>query len=118
MENGLAHILPGCTGCGLCVKACPGKIISIVDATATAAVLCSNTEKGAVAKKKCANACIGCRKCVRECPFHAITVEDNLAKIDYEKCEHCGGHCAEICVTSCIWLRQGAKSSKNTTTSM
>jgi Na+-translocating ferredoxin:NAD+ oxidoreductase RNF subunit RnfB len=102
MECGLARVDASlCTGCGLCVKACPNNIITIEDASVGCVVLCENTEKGAVVRKKCKAACLGCTKCVRECPSAAITVENFLAKIDYEKCTGCG-HCAEICVTKCI----------------
>jgi Na+-translocating ferredoxin:NAD+ oxidoreductase RNF subunit RnfB len=102
MEDGLARIdKRHCTGCGLCVKACPNKLITVEDASIPVAVLCENTEKGAVVRKKCENGCIACRKCARECPSEAIIVEDNLAVIDYEKCTCCG-HCAEICITKCI----------------
>jgi ferredoxin len=104
VEDGLAHIIKRlCTGCGLCVKACPNKLITVEDAAETSFILCKNIEKGGVARKKCANACLGCKKCARECPSGAITIEDNLARIDYDKCTHCE-HCAETCVTSCIQL--------------
>ncbi len=38
-------------------------------------VSCVNKDKGAAARKACANACIGCGKCVKECPFEAITLK-------------------------------------------
>jgi len=102
LENGLARINPRlCTGCGLCVKTCPNKLIAIEKKSIAVAVLCKNIEKGAVARKKCSNCCLGCGKCARECSAGAIIVKDNLAEIDYEKCTGCG-HCADICVSHCI----------------
>ncbi|MCL2243791.1 MAG: RnfABCDGE type electron transport complex subunit B [Treponema sp.] len=101
MENDLAHITKNCTGCGLCVKVCPNNLISIKNASTPAFVACSNIEKGAVARKKCTSGCIACTKCVRECLDGAITIENNLAKIDSEKCTGCG-RCIEVCVTKCI----------------
>ena len=102
IENGLAHVdTRKCTGCGLCAKNCPGGIIFMEADTITTVVTCKNTEKGAAVRKKCSSGCIGCMRCVRECPAEAITVKDNLAVIDYEKCEGCG-KCAEVCVTKCI----------------
>lgn len=105
IENGLAHIdTRKCTGCGLCAKTCPNHVISIMSDVEVMVVECNNTEKGAVARKKCSRACIGCKKCEKECPAGAITVTNNLAHIDYEKCTDCG-HCAEVCPSGVIDCR-------------
>ena len=104
MEDGLARInTPLCTGCGLCIKACPSNLISIISSDTAVFVACQNNEKGAVVRKKCSAGCIACRKCVKECPDQAIVIENNLAIIDHEKCSGCG-HCAHICMTKCIQL--------------
>ena len=68
---------------------------------AATAVLCSNKQKGADARKACQNACIGCKKCEKVCPSGAVAVTDNLAVIDYTKCTHCG-LCAAECPTGCL----------------
>ncbi|MBR5497676.1 MAG: RnfABCDGE type electron transport complex subunit B [Clostridia bacterium] len=100
--DSLAHVDPRkCIGCSLCVKTCPKHIISIIPKNASTAVMCSNEEKGAVARKNCKNACIGCKKCQLNCPEKAITVTNNVAKIDYSKCSGCGV-CADVCPTKCI----------------
>ncbi|MCL2175838.1 MAG: RnfABCDGE type electron transport complex subunit B [Treponema sp.] len=102
MEEGLAHIIKDlCTGCGLCVKACPNKIITIENADIPVVIACKNIEKGAVVRKKCTYGCIACTKCVKECPEGAIVIEENLAKIDYAKCNGCR-KCVEVCMTKCI----------------
>ena len=114
LENNLARINTRlCTGCGLCIKACPNNIISAENSGIAVAVLCKNTEKGAIVRKKCSKGCIGCGKCACKCPAMAITMEDNLAIIDYDKCtsfqralasegkQNCT-HCADKCVTGCI----------------
>lgn len=102
IRDSLAHIDAGkCIGCGLCVKACPKNIISIIPKNARVTVMCSNEEKGAVARKNCKSACIGCKKCQLNCPEKAITVANNLAIIDYSKCTGCG-LCADNCPTNCI----------------
>lgn len=102
MQDGIARIDRRiCIGCGLCVKNCPKGIISLVPDVAKTAVLCSNKEKGALARKACGNACIGCKKCEKSCPENAITVVDNLAVIDYQKCTGCG-ICVENCPTKCL----------------
>lgn len=107
--NGVAVVDPKrCTGCGLCAKACPNSIISITDALRTVHVKCSNKEKGAVARKQCKVACIGCMKCEKTCPHDAVHVENNLARIDYEKCTSCG-ECAAVCPTGAIFDRNPNK---------
>lgn len=105
LKDGIAHINPDiCIGCGMCVKKCPKNIIKLVPQTAKIAVMCNNKEKGGAARKKCKNACIGCKKCELNCPSGAIEVENNLATVDYSKCTHCRGICAEVCPTKCIHI--------------
>ena len=100
--DGIAQVeTERCIGCGLCVGTCPKKIITMLGQTTTVAVMCSNTQKGADARKACTNACIGCKKCEKTCPHGAIAVENNLAVIDYEKCNHCGA-CIKECPTGCL----------------
>jgi len=102
MEKGLVHIIKDlCNGCGLCVKTCPNKLIVVDKTSLPVIVACKNIEKGAVVRKKCSVGCIACTKCVKECPDGAIVMEDNLAKIDYEKCSGCG-KCVDVCMTKCI----------------
>ena len=105
IENGIAQIDPYiCTGCGICSKVCPNQVIHVVPSASTIAVLCSNTEPGAGARKACSHACIGWRRCERECPEGAITVRNNLASINYDKCVSCG-ICAETCPTGAAQVR-------------
>jgi len=104
LENGLARVNANCTGCGLCVKTCPTRIISINDGGMKPVIACSNIEKAAAVRSKCTKCCLGCGRCVRECPEKAVVMENNLAKIDYGKCNKCM-HCIEVCVTKCIQVR-------------
>lgn len=95
--DGVARVnRENCVACGMCVKACPQSIIDLVPKKNQVHVLCSSTDKGAVARKNCDNACIGCMKCTKVCNFDAIHVEDNLARIDQSKCKSCG-----LCVLEC-----------------
>lgn len=105
-ETGLPEVdEEKCTGCGACAKACPRNIIELRPKGPKGrrmVVLCNSKDKGAVAKKACANACIGCGKCVKTCEkFEAITLENNLAYIDPEKCKLCR-KCEEACPTGAI----------------
>ncbi len=85
-----------CTGCGVCVKICPTKVLELMPEKSHVWIACNNTQKGALVRKGCETGCIACMKCVKECPKEAITVEDNIAHIDYEKCNSC-----QICVVVC-----------------
>ena len=97
MRDGIAHVdATRCIGCGLCAAGCPKHVIGMLPKTATVAVMCSNRDKGAVARKVCTNACIACKKCEKTCPNGAITVVENLAVVDYEQCDRCG-LCKDVC---------------------
>jgi Na+-translocating ferredoxin:NAD+ oxidoreductase RNF subunit RnfB len=117
IENNLARIDPRkCSGCEICVKACPVGILSVTPLPVHVVVMCKNTEKGAKIKDKCSAGCIGCMKCVKACHAEAITVNESLAVIDYSKCDGCEVpslqsetdasesryKCAEVCVKKCI----------------
>lgn len=102
LADGIAHVNTSlCLGCGLCVRTCPKSIIYMLPQECKTAVMCSNKQKGADARKACKNACIACKKCEKACPSGAITVIDNLATIDYSKCTHCGA-CVGECPTGCL----------------
>ena len=85
-----------CVGCGLCVKTCPKGLIELVPESKHVAVQCSNRDKGPTVKMVCSAGCIGCMLCTRICQHDAIHVENNLARVDYEKCVQCGA-----CVGKC-----------------
>lgn len=100
--NGVAVVdRESCVACGMCAKACPHGIIELLPKKNLVTVQCSSKAKGAATRKVCTNGCIGCMKCQKVCKFEAITVENNLAKIDPEKCKNCG-LCAKECPTGAI----------------
>ncbi len=101
-DEGVVHIdRDKCTGCGACVDACPVGIIDLVAVDMRVHIRCSNHDKGKVAKSVCQVACIACQMCVKRCPYDAIHMENDIAVIDYGKCQNCG-ICAAVCPTNAI----------------
>ena len=90
-----------CVACGKCVSTCPNNIIELIPYEAQQKVMCSSHDKGKAVKQACDVGCIGCMMCTKVCESDAIKVENNLAKIDYSKCTHCG-KCAEKCPVKII----------------
>lgn len=85
-----------CTSCGKCVQACPKNLIVLTLKDKKVRVACNSSEKGVDTRKVCPVGCIACKQCEKVCVYDAIKVENNLARIDPEKCVECGA-----CVTKC-----------------
>jgi Na+-translocating ferredoxin:NAD+ oxidoreductase RNF subunit RnfB len=90
-----------CTGCGKCEQACPRKVISILPASKTVMVACNSRDRGAEKKRNCQFACIACGICVKVCPFDSPVMENNLSKINPDRCRVCG-LCRMKCPTKAI----------------
>lgn len=102
MVNGVAVIdREKCTACMKCIEICPKKIIDLVPYDNHAVVMCKSEDTGKEVRGKCSIGCIGCKICVKNCPEDAFTFENNLAKINYEKCTNCMT-CVEKCPTKAI----------------
>lgn len=97
IRNGVAVVDEDlCVGCMACASACPRGLIVPVDPGRNVVIACNSMAKGAVTTRGCTIGCVGCGLCKRICPKDAITVENNLAVIDYSKCDNCG-LCATVC---------------------
>lgn len=95
--EGLAVVDAGkCRACRKCVKACPRGLISMVPRSQNVLIACRNLDRGKKAKEVCAMSCIACRICEKACPEQAIAMSENLAVIDFTKCDQCAV-CAEKC---------------------
>ncbi len=85
-----------CVGCMACAAACPRDLIIPVEPDRNVVIACASLAKGAITMKGCSAGCIACGLCKKTCPQGAITLEQNLARIDYSKCDNCG-KCATVC---------------------
>ena len=82
-ENGLPVVIDElCTGCGMCVKACPRAIIELHPADREVFVFCKNHYDPKTAQAVCDVACIGCGICARKSDG-GVVMKDGLAVIDW-----------------------------------
>ncbi|MBE6886618.1 MAG: 4Fe-4S dicluster domain-containing protein [Ruminococcaceae bacterium] len=100
--DGIAKVDPElCSGCLVCVSVCPKGVIIPVHAESSVAVACNSHTKGSVTRANCSAGCIGCKKCEKVCETGAVAVSGHLAKVDPDRCTHCG-KCVEACPVGCI----------------
>lgn len=103
-EDGLPFVdIEKCTGCGICVSACPQHILATIGSEKVGAIaLCScRNPKKSVIMKNCKRGCIKCMKCERVCETKAIKVTDGIPVVDYSLCTSCG-KCIEECPTKVL----------------
>jgi ferredoxin len=100
-----------CVGCKLCATACPQNIIAMLPQKSRVFVGCSSNDPGKRTKDICEVGCIACKLCEKACKFDAVHVENNLAKIDPEKCTNCG-LCVKACPKDIIHMIPKAKTPK------
>lgn len=103
-----------CTGCGLCVGACPRDLIKTLPRRSEQGhlVLCSSQDRGKSVSKVCSVGCIACRACVKACPQEAIEMDGKLAVIDLNKCDDCG-KCVPVCPPGTIYPRSAMPKESN-----
>lgn len=93
----LPHVdIMKCTGCRKCETACPRNVIRVLPASRQVIITCSSKDKGSETRKNCKVGCIACGACVKVCPFDAPSIENNLSRINLDKCRVCG-----LCVSKC-----------------
>lgn len=97
-----------CDGCGICVKECPKKVLELIPRSQLIYIACKSNDTLERVKNFCKYGCTGCRKCVEVCPYEAITLKNNLAVIDYYKCNSCG-ICLHKCPLNCFVDRATAR---------
>jgi electron transport complex protein RnfB len=90
-----------CTGCGLCVPACPKNLFQFYPRARRVELSCVAREKQSVVRATCMVGCTLCRKCVAKCPAQAIEWNGATIVIDHDKCLAYGPDCKEACVDIC-----------------
>ena len=87
--NGVAVVAAEkCTGCGLCLAACPRTLIELIPRVHKIFCACSNHDHGARVKKYCAVGCTACTICAKVTPHQAIVMQKNLPQLDYTRGEN------------------------------
>lgn len=85
-ENGLPIVDDEkCTGCGLCVSACPRNIMELIPKTAQIYVACRSHDRGKAVKAVCEVGCNGCSLCAnpKTTPSGALIMDDFLPREDW-----------------------------------
>jgi len=104
-DNGYAKVIDkDCVTCGACLNVCPKDLITLIPRSAKVFVACSTPHRGKEVLDVCSAGCIACTRCVKACPPGAISMKDNLAVIDYSKCDGCR-KCVPVCPTKVIKVK-------------
>ena len=90
-----------CTGCGLCIPACPKGLFEMYPRNRRIELSCVAVDKQSVVRATCMVGCTLCRKCVAKCPAEAIVWDGATIKIQHETCLAYGPECKEVCVDIC-----------------
>lgn len=102
IKDGVAKVIEQkCVACLKCVSSCPKNLIIMIPQDSKIRVACNARDDARTVRANCKVGCIGCRICQRLCEPTAIKIFDQLAEIDYEKCNDCKA-CVEKCPMKCI----------------
>ena len=83
-DNKLPEVIDDlCTGCGMCVTACPRDIIELHPADREVFVFCKSHDDPKTSKAVCDVSCMGCGICARKSDG-GVLMQDGLAVIDWE----------------------------------
>lgn len=85
-----------CTGCGLCVAACPKNVLAMEPHDRFVFLGCHTNLAPKLMRSTCRVGCIACKQCIRACPYDALEWDGRLPKYIDEKCVNCG-----LCVDAC-----------------
>lgn len=105
--QGLRHLQQHCTGCQLCVSACPNAVLRPATQLEGFMQPYSSYERGYCRPE--------CTRCSEVCPTGAIcriekadkaAIKIGTARLIAKNCIHCG-HCAEKCPTGAITMAEG-----------
>ncbi len=82
MHGGLARVNQRlCSGCGICVVACPKKVIRLVPDGSRWQVACNSRKKSQDKREFCDVSCTACGECVRLSTSWEFSISDNLARV-------------------------------------
>jgi electron transport complex protein RnfB len=98
MKDGMPVIDPDeCTGCGVCVNACPKGILQLAPKNAPVLVPCSTKDKGKNVTNVCKAGCIQCMACTRKAK-DVVNMINGRIEIDYDNLTD---EQADACVRAC-----------------
>ncbi len=86
-----------CTGCGVCVKACPKQVLQLLPKDATCYVPCSNHDSGKAVSGVCSAGCVHCMACTRK-GKDVVNMVNGRIEIGYEQMTD---DMAKACVGAC-----------------